>query len=93
MLRNGALLTISETAYCIVGSTVPPLMDCGASPGAASVPIIVPVVIPIVMVPMMPLAPMILLGPTVTAVAPVLVIRPVFLVSGVNVNAKSFVCF
>ena len=63
----------------------------------ASIPVIVPIIISIVMVPMMvpvPAVPPIFFRVTIMAVAvSVVIVRSVLLVSGVNVNAESIVCF
>ena len=63
----------------------------------ASIPVVVPIIISIVMVPMMvpmPAVPPIFVRVTIVAVSVVtVVIGSVLLVSGVNVNAESIVCF
>jgi hypothetical protein len=63
----------------------------------ASIPAVVLIIISIVMVPMMvpvPAMPPIFIRVTIVAVAVVAVVeRSVLLVSGVNVNAESIVCF
>jgi hypothetical protein len=59
-----------------------------------SIPVVVPVIISIVVVPMMVPGPSIFVRVTIMAVAvSVVIIRSVLLVSGVNVNAESIVCF
>jgi hypothetical protein len=55
---------------------------------------VVPIIISIVVVPMMIPVPPVFLGVMVVSIAVVaVVVRSVLLVSGVNVNAESIVCF
>jgi hypothetical protein len=59
-----------------------------------SIPVVVPVIISIVVVPMMVPGPSIFVRVTIMAVAvSIVIVRSVLLVSGVNVNAESIVCF
>jgi hypothetical protein len=60
----------------------------------ASIPVTVPIIISVVMVPMMVAVPPIFLRVAIMAVAvSVVIVRSVLLVSGVNVNAETIICF